>query len=500
MAIQLFLLFLLPLPFFLFIILKHYGNNGNLPPTPPALPLIGHLHMQLSDNSSFHIFLWKLSQNYGPLLYLRFGCKPTLVVSSAKMAKEVMKTHDLDFCSRPEQRGTRRLSYNALDVAFSPYDDYWRGIRKLCVVHLFSRVQQYRPIREDEVARLMEKICQLSVDSKPINLSEAMMCLSSTIICRVAFGKRYAEEGAERSRFHGLLNESQAMLSSFSFSDCFPFMGWVDRFTGFHNRLEKTFKELDFFYQELIEEHLDPNRLKPEQRDIIDALLQISKDTDFPFDLTIDHIKAILMNVFIAGTDTSAATVIWVMSFLMKNPKCLKRTQAEVRSLIGKKGFLKEDDIQSLAYLKAVIKETFRLQPVTPLLVPRETLRKCSIGDYEVPAKCIVYVNAWAIGRDPEVWENPEEFCPERFIGNGSSIDYKGQHFELIPFGAGRRICPGMHMGVATVELALANLLYKFDWELPSGINEKDIDFDALPGITTHKKNDLILVPRKIDD
>ncbi|KAL4269879.1 hypothetical protein GQ457_HM000920 [Hibiscus cannabinus] len=375
------------------------------------------------------------------------------------MAEEVLKTHDLDFCSRPDQRVTRKLSHNSIDVAFSPYNDYWREIRKLCVVHLFGRLQQYRPIREDEVARLMDKICRLSDDSKPVNLSESMMCLSSTIICRVGFGKRL---------------------------------------TGFHNRLEKNFKEHDTLYQELIDEHLDPNRPKPTQEDIIDVLLQISKDDDFPFDLTIDHIKAILMNLLIGGTETTAATVTWAMSFLMKNPKYLKRTQAEVRNLIGKKGFLKEDDIQSLTYLKAVIKETFRLQPVVPLLLPRETLRKCSIGGYEVPAKSLVHVNAWAIGRDPEAWENPEEFCPERFIG--SSIDYKGQHFELIPGGAGRRKCPGIRMGVATVELVLANLLYKFDWEMPPGMNVEDLDLDSLPGIAIHKKNELILVARKIDE
>ncbi|KAK8527669.1 hypothetical protein V6N12_054874 [Hibiscus sabdariffa] len=447
------------------------------------------------DKSNPHIFFWKLSQKYGSLLYLRFGFKPTLVVSSAKLATEVLKTHDLDFCSRPEQRATRRLSYNSIDVVFSPYNNYWREMRKLCVVHLFSRAQQFRPIREDEVARLMDKICQLSSDSKPVNMSEELTCLSSTIVCRVGFGKRYAEEGAERSRFHGLLNQNQALLTTLSFADYFPLLGWLDRLTGFNNFLEKTFQEFDTFYQELIDEHLDPNRPKPEENDIIDVLLQISKDGGFPFDLTTDHIKAILMNVFVAGTDTSAAIMTWVMSFLMKNPKFLKRTQDEVRKLMGEKGFLNEDDIQSLTYLKAVIKETFRLQPIAPLLLPRETLRKCSIGGYEVPAKCMVHVNAYAIGRDPEVWENPQEFCPERFIG--SPIDYTG-HFEFIPFGAGRRTCPGMRMGVATVELALANLLYKFDWEMPTGMNEEDLDFDILPGIGTHKKNDLILMARRI--
>ncbi|KAK9025461.1 hypothetical protein V6N11_038328 [Hibiscus sabdariffa] len=502
MAIILLLVCLLPLSFFLLLRRcrrSKHGNNGNLPPSPPGLPLIGHLHMQMFDNSPLHVFLWKLSQNYGPLLYLRLGCKPTVVVSSAEMAKQVMKTHDLDFCSRPTQRGTSRLSYNALDVAFSPYNDYWREARKLCAVHLFSRAHQFRPIREDEVARLVGKIRRLSAEAKPVNLTEAAMSLSSAIICREGFGKRYAEGGVERSRFHGLLNESQAMLASFGFADYFPFLGWVDWLTGFLGRLEKTFRQLDTFYQELIDEHLDPSREEPEpeQQDIIDVLLQIREGGHFPFDLTIDHIKAILMNVFIAGTDTKAAIVIWVMTFLMKNPKCLKKTQTELRNSIGKKDFLNEDDIQSLVYLKAVIKETFRLQPVTPLLLPRETLRKCNISGFQVPAKSLVFVNVWAIGRDPEAWENPEEFCPERFMG--SPIDYKGLHFELIPFGAGRRVCPGMQMGMATVELALANLLYIFDWEMPAGMNPDDLDFDVLSGLTTHKKHDLVLLARKID-
>ncbi|MBA0629408.1 hypothetical protein Godav_023972 [Gossypium davidsonii] len=164
------------------------------------------------------------------------------------------------------------------------------------------------------------------------------------------------------------------------------------------------------------------------------------------------------------------------MNFLMKNPKCLKKTQAEARDLIREKGFVNEDEVQNLTYLKAVIKETFRLQATVPLLVPRETLRKCNIGGYEVPTKTLVFVNAWAIGRDPEAWENPEEFCPER------------------------RVCPGMRMGIAVVELALANLLYKFDWEMLPEMNKEDIDFDVVPGLTTHKKNDLILTAKKIHD
>ncbi|XVF00250.1 hypothetical protein REPUB_Repub03eG0268800 [Reevesia pubescens] len=494
MGLSLFIV-ILALPSLILFFLKKHRNN---PPGPFGLPLIGNL-LQFISSTTPHIYLLELSQKYGPLMSLQLGRRLTLIVSSAKMAKEIMKTHDLNFCSRPTLLGQHKLSYNGLDVVFSPYDSYWREIRKICVVHLFNpnRVLLHRPIREDEVARMIEKISMSSVGLKPINLSETLMYLTSTIICRVGFGKRYEEEGVERSRFHGLLNETQAMFGIFFVSDYIPFTGWVDRLSGLLGRLEKNFKDFDSFYQELIDEHLDPNRPKPEREDILDVLLQIWKDREFHVDLNFDHIKAVLMNVFVAGSDTSAGTVIWAMTFLMKNPRSMKKVQEEVRNLIGKKGFVDEDDIHGLPYLKAVIKETFRLQPTVPLLVPRETIRNCNIGGYEIPAKTLVFVNTWAIGRDPEAWESPEQFYPERFIG--SSIDYYGLDFELLPFGAGRRGCPAIRMGIATVELALANLLYKFDWEMPIGMNKDDLDFDVIPGITMHKKNALCLVARKIN-
>ncbi|EOY19787.1 Cytochrome P450 [Theobroma cacao] len=486
---------ILALPILVLFFLRKHKRN---PPGPLGLPLIGNL-LQLASSPAPHIYLWKLSQKYGSLMSLQLGLRPTLVFSSAKMAKTILKTHDLDFCSRPRFLGQYKLSYNALDLAFSPYNSYWREIRKICVVHLFNlnRVLFYRPIREDEIARMIKKISKSSYDLKPINLSELLMYVTSTITCRIAFGKRYDDEDSERSRFHGLLNETQAMFGSFFVADYFPFMGWVDRLSGLHGRLEKNFKDFDIFYQELINDHLDPNRPKSEQEDIIDVLLQIWKDRVFQVDLTFDHIKAVLMNMFVAGTDTSAATVIWAMTFLLKNPRSMKKVQEEVRNLIGNNDFVNEDDIQDLPYLKAVIKETFRLQPIAPLLLPRETIRKCDIDGYEIPAQTLVFVNAWAIGKDPEAWENPNEFYPERFIG--SSIDYKGLDFELIPFGAGRRGCPGIHMGIATVELALANLLCKFDWEMPAGMNKDDLDFDVIPGLAMHKKNALCLVARKIN-
>ncbi|CAN0872301.1 Cytochrome P450 83B1 [Linum grandiflorum] len=385
---------------------------------------------------------------------LKQGCIRILVVSSAKMAREM---------------------------------------RKICVVHLFNsnRVQSFGPIREFEVSQMLEKISKSSFGSnKPFNLSDAMTSLTSTIICRVAFGKRYEEEGIERSRFQSLLKETQVMFTSFSFSDHFPFLSFMDGLSGLLSRLDKNFKEFDAFYQEVIDEHLDPNRAKPKQEDILDVLLQIWKDRSFKVQLTFDNIKAILM------TDTSAAAVVWAMTYLMKNPIKMRKAQEEVRCAIGKKGFVNEQDIQQLSYLKAVVKETMRLQPAVPFLVPRESIENCNLGGYVIPAKTVIYLNAWAIGRDPEAWgENPEEFKPERFIGN--SIDVKGVDFELIPFGGGRRICPGIHMGLSTVELSLANLLYAFDWEMPTGVKSEDLDMEISPGLAMHKKNALCLIANK---
>lgn len=180
----------------------------------------------------------------------------------------------------------------------------------------------------------------------------------------------------------------------------------------------------------------------------------------------------------------------------MKNPSSLKKAQEEVRQLAGVKDMIDERDIEKLPYLRAVVKETLRLYPPAPLSIPRETITKCSINGYEIEAGAMVHTNLWAIGRDPATWENADEFMPERFLGR--EIDVRGQHPEVIPFGIGRRKCPAIGIGIFETELALANVLYKFEWKLPDGMEEDEIDLESLPGITVHKKNALILVAKLV--
>ncbi|THG14729.1 cytochrome P450 71B10-like [Camellia sinensis] len=475
---------------------KKSKTPTNLPPTPPTLPIIGNLH-QLGKLP--HRSLTQLSKKHGPVMLLKLGQVSCLVVSSPETAKQVLKTHDLECCSRPFSHGPKRLCYNLLDLAFGPYSNYWREMRKLCVSELFTvkRVHSFRHIREEELGKMITHISQISPNN-PVNLSELVFSLTNSIICKVALGKSYEGKQFESGKFQESIDEAMAMLSSFWGSDFFPYVGWfVDVFTGLHWRLEKCFREFDAFFERVIEEHLGPNRIKSEHEDITDILLGLSKDETASFRLTRNHIKAILMDIFIGGIDTSSLTIVWAMTELAKNPRVMKKVQAEIRSYIGRKPKVHETQLDKLNYLKMVVKETFRLHPPITFLIPRESMQHCKIGGYDVYPKTRILVNAWAIGRDPEIWNNPEEFYPERF--EKSEIDFKGNNFELLPFGAGRRICPGLTMGATTVEFTLANLLHCFDWEMPYGMERKDISLEEEAGLSVYKKLSLDLVPIKYD-
>ncbi|XVF87951.1 hypothetical protein PTKIN_Ptkin19aG0009800 [Pterospermum kingtungense] len=495
--VQFFLFFSL-----LFLVKKKIGDwrrNRNLPPGPPKLPIIGNLHQ---FGALPHRSLHQLSLKYGPVMLLQLGSVPTVIVSSVETARQVLKTYDLECCSRPCLAATGRLSYNYLDVAFTPYSNYWREMRKISIIELFSvkRVQSFQSIREEEVALMIDSIVQSSSTGTPVNLSQILMSLTAEIICRIAVGKSSFQDGGFNvQKFQELVHEATGIMGSFCASDLFPCVGWmIDRITGFHGRLGRIFDGWDHFYQQVIDDHLRSGRglKKEDEEDIIDVLLKISKNHGHP-SITHSHIKAILMNIFLAGVETAAAVMAWVMAELTRNPRVMTKAKEEIRNYVGKKGRVSESDIDRLQYLQLVVKEAFRLHPPGALLVPRESRSQININGYNVYPKTRIHVNVWAIGRDPMNWENPDEFYPERFMD--SSIDFKGQHFEFLSFGAGRRGCPGMNMGMAIVELALANLLYHFDWKLPNDIKLKDLNMEEAAGLTSYRKEALVLMPTKYE-
>jgi len=279
----------------LLIFFHNHRTLKHFPLGPKGLPIIGNLH-QL-DISNLPIQLSQFSKIYGPLFSIQLGLRQAIVVSSAEIAKEVLKTNDHLFSDRPRLYAQQKLTYNGSEIIFSQYTDFWREIRKICVVHIFSskRVSHYSSIRKFEVKKMIKKISGHFDSSSATNLSELLISLSSTIICRIAFGRSYEDEGTERSRFHGMLHEFQALLAEIFVSDYIPFTSWIDKLRGLHGRLDRNFKEFDQFYQEIIDEHLDPNREQTaDEEDIVDVLLQLKKHHLSSIDLTFNHIKAVL--------------------------------------------------------------------------------------------------------------------------------------------------------------------------------------------------------------
>ncbi|XP_038682862.1 cytochrome P450 71A9-like [Tripterygium wilfordii] len=477
-------------PYVILLFIKQ--RKRKLPPGPYRLPIIGNLH-QLTDFN--HRSLKLLSNKHGPLMFLQLGSVPAIVISSANTEKEIFKTHDLIFSGRPIFYTVKKLTYNCSNVSFCPYGDYWKEVKKIVTTELLSasKVQSFRAVREEEIELMVGSIER---SSGPVNLSELTHCLTNSIVCRVAFGKKFERNGGDGSSrsFHRLRQEIQKVVVGVCVSDFFPWMEWLNKLSGFEARIQRHFAELDKVYDQIVEEHLDPKRPKSDRGDLVDVLLRFQNDPARSIAFTNNQIKQLLQDMLAAGTDSSEATLTCTMTELMRNPSVMKRAQDEVRRVVKGKKKVEEKDLSQLMYLKAVLKESFRVHPPAPLLVPRETLESCRIGDYEIPANARVFINAMAIAMDPKLWENPNEFRPERFLD--SSIDFRGQHFELIPFGVGRRICPGMNFAVQLIELALANLLYRFDWFFPQNMTTEDLDLDLeeAPGITMHKKIPLHLM------
>ncbi|EOY12074.1 Cytochrome P450 [Theobroma cacao] len=479
---------------FLFMLLKlgkRFRTNNLLPPGPWKLPVIGNMH-QLAGSLPHHS-LSDLAKKYGPLMHLQLGEVSNIIVSSPETAAEVMKTHDILFANRPYLLCANIVSYNATDIAFSPYGAYWRQLRKICTLEMLTskRVQSFSPIREEEVSKLVRAIS--SKAGSPVNLSKMLYSLTYEIVSRTAFGGKCKDKG----EFTLLFREAIKLGAGFTVSDLFPSVKLLQFLNGLRPKLERLHQKVDKILENVINEHKASKGMaksgEGESDDLVDVLLTLQEHGNLEFPLTTDNIKAVLLDIFIAGSDTSFTAVEWAMSEMLKNPRVLQKAQAEVRQVFNRKGDVDGEGLHELEYLKLVINETLRLHPPIPLLLPRECSERCKINGYDIPVKSKVIINAWAIGRNPDYWTEAERFYPERFLN--SSIDYKGAHFEFIPFGAGRRMCPGMLYGIANVELPLAQLLYHFDWELPGGRKIEDLDMDEVFGAVVRRKNDLCLVP-----
>ncbi|PUZ73427.1 hypothetical protein GQ55_2G472900 [Panicum hallii var. hallii] len=446
----------------------HGSSALRLPPSPWALPVIGHMH-HLAGGALPHHAMRDLARRLGPLMLLRLGELPVLVASSADAARDIMRSNDLAFATRPITPTAKiLLGEGRYGLVFAPYGDGWRQLRRICTMELFSarRVRSFRAVREEEVRRLLRSV---AASTSPVNMSKMVSAYVADASVRSIIGSRFRD----RETFLRLLERRLKNVPAQSLPDLFPSLRLAMLLSPTPRRMRSQREEMMAFVGTIIQEHQENRATSVDEEDLLDVLLRIQREDELDPPLTTENIKAVIIDIFGGSSETSATTLQWIMAELMKNPRVMRKAQDEVRRVLAGQEIVTEDSLGDLHYLPLVIKEALRLHPPAPLLIPREGRSPCQVLGFDVPAGAMVLVNAWAIGRDPRHWDAPEEFVPERFEDSG--VDFKGMDFEFIPFGAGRRMCPGIGFGLANMEPALACLLYHFDWELPDGIEEKNL-------------------------
>ncbi|KAJ4827415.1 hypothetical protein Tsubulata_048039 [Turnera subulata] len=477
------------------LLLKHLSskqtwNNKHLPPSPSSsIPIIGHLHLMKAPT---YRTLQKLSSQYGPIMLLSFGIRKVLVISSSNLVEECFNKNDAIFADRPRLLVFKHLRYNYTTILASDYGPHWRNLRRLVALEIFStnRLNLFLSIRQEEVRNLLKNLYEICHQGfSRVEMKSRISELSFNIILRMTAGKRYfgAEvddhDLDEAKRFRDTIREVYEASGTSEPSDFVPLLRWID-FQGREKRMIGLQKKADELWQGMVDEHrksrTDSFTQEGRTKTMIDTALSL-QEAD-PHTYTDEIIKGLIMTMITAGTDTSAVTIEWALSVLLNHPTVLKKAKAELDNQVGQQRLVEEDDLSKLPYLQSIINETTRLYPAGPLLVPHQSSDCCTIGGYHIPRGTMLLVNAWAVHRDPKVWDDPNTFKPERFLGQ--DIDA----YKLIPFGVGRRACPGSALAKRVVGLALASLIQCFDWER---VGEGKLDMTDGTGLTMHKAKPL---------
>ncbi|PIA32655.1 hypothetical protein AQUCO_04400086v1 [Aquilegia coerulea] len=463
-----------------------------LPPGPWGLPLVGNLPFV---DFELHCYSAKMAKTYGPIFKLKLGSKLFVVVSSASLAKEVLKDYDTTFANRDTPSAMVTITYGGSGMIWTPYGLPWRTLRMICVQQILNKtsLDAVSMLRRREFRRMVKLVYE-KVGS-PINVAERMFFTSLSSIMSMLWGGALKDDEISSTliEFKQATVEAIALMGATNLSDFFPILAKLD-IQGIERRAQKVFLWFDRILESIVKERIKLNQSDGRQgnKDFLDILLELKDNKDSKTPITTTNIKALLQDLVLVATDTTATTVEWAMAEIMNHPEILKKIREELASVVGNEDIVQESHVPKLTYLDAVIKETFRLHSIVPFLVPRRPSESCVIGGYTVPKDSKILVNAWALQRDPEVWENPLEFQPDRFLGGTTKWDYSGNNYNFLPFGSGRRMCAGVSLVERTLPYALASLLHSFEWKLPIGVH---LDLSATMTITLRKKTPLIAIP-----
>ncbi|XP_019155274.1 PREDICTED: cytochrome P450 CYP82D47-like [Ipomoea nil] len=499
---------LLLITFIYNILIFHKGSSQKPPQAGGAWPIIGHLHQLAAPGATYKI-LGGMADKYGPIYRIRLGAQQVLVVSDSRITKECFTTNDRVLAGRPKSIASEIMGYNNAMFGLAPYGEYWRHVRKVVVVKLLSnsRLEVLGRVFESGVKSFTRDIYRSwlrdkneTEDNVKLDMKEQFGKLIMNFTMQILFGKRYEEEGSGTvvtiRRFFDLLTTSVV-------GDYLPWLRWLD-IGGHEKAMKETAKEMDTIMESWLQEHkrkrniTKPKEELEEEEDFMDGLLSSFEDDkdNIPKDFDADTIvKATCMVVMAATTDTITITLIWALSLVLDNYDVLDKIRAEIETHVGRERNVNLSDLSNLTYLQAVIKETLRLYPLGPLLLPHESIDDCMVNGYCIPKGTPVLVNISKAHRDSDFWSDPNVFRPERFMSEHKKVDVRGNHFELIPFGSGRRICPGISLALRVLELALANLIHSFDLKR---ISNEPIDMTESAGLINSKTTPLyaFLTPR----
>ncbi|XP_038887476.1 geraniol 8-hydroxylase-like [Benincasa hispida] len=480
------------LPFFYFFIWKltlKPITMSKLPPGPKPLPLIGNL---LDLGNKPHKSLAAMAKVHGPIMSLKLGRVTIVVVSSSAMAKEVLQTNDQFLCNRAIPDALKAHGHDETGFAWISVSPLWRKFRKICNNLLFAGkiLDANENLRRKKVEELVEIVRESALKGEAVDVGRLVFATTLNLLSNTVFSVDLADPNSELARdFKKYVSGMMEAAGKPNLSDYFPVFKKLD-VQGLRKSMEIHMGNVLNFLDSMIKQRMKQQELNPDSVPNNDMLHYLLNYEEIQAEINQNQMQHLLLVLFSAGSDTTASTVQWAMAELLRNPEKLKKAQKEIRKVLGKNKAMEESDIPRLPYLQAVVKETFRLHPAAPLLLPRKAQQEVEIGGFTIPKDAQIMINAWAIGRDPRRWENPESFEPERLLG--SEIDVRGRSFELIPFGGGRRICPGLPLAMRMLYLMLGSLISFFDWKVEDGV---EVNMDDKFGITVEMAHPLRAIP-----
>ncbi|KAK1437514.1 hypothetical protein QVD17_03306 [Tagetes erecta] len=471
-------------------------NSPPLPPGPRSLPIVGYLPFLRRD---LHNQFAMMANAYGPIFKFYLGSKLHVVVNTPELAKVVVRDHDETFANRDLTVAASVITYGGRDLVFSKNNATWRNLRKIFVSEILSNknLKACSSFRREEVRKTIKNV--FTKIGTNVNISEIAFLTEANVITRMVWddtsykGEKGIDHGAELQM---VASNICKIMGQPNLSDLFPSLAWFD-LQGVERNMKKEHTKLDRILARIIEDRIESNSITSRNRvenegekDFLQILLDLMDQEDAK-SLNITQVKALLTDFMIAGTETTTTLIEWAMANIMQNHKVMKRVQEELEEVVGLNNIVEESHLPKLQYLDATIKETFRLYPIAPILLPRVPSKDCVVGGYMIPKGTIVFLNVILIHRNPKYWDNPMEFNPERFLGT-KNWDYNGNDLRFFPFGTGRRLCAGVSLAHKMQMFILASLLHSFDWSLPKG---EEHDLSESFGITLKKTKSLIAVP-----